>query len=731
MQTRAEALALRNELLQKQFAPGKGETSPGTVIADTVRRLECDLARFSKLLSALTSAVGRSGVEVSEADRLVLLLRSLPTPCAEFALLHSAQENYSMARQTAIRYETQRRLYLDWNSFGQKPGNLLHGVGKPEVFDMTANDGSQPESGDAYVEAIADRCNKCGSKRHETASCTVDLSRTKCFKCGGTGHVSMNCTKNGGGNSASSTQKGNASSGGKGSGNSKGSTGAKGKGGKPSKGKGKDKGKAKGKGGKGKMFEVSQEGTTTDDWWFQDESGYWWAATTEWSDVAAVGQEPEQEGSPVTGAEQESGQPVAATLIAGLFSCITVGIFVSNNPCTSNQIETMNMKPMSFSSLHGSERLAAVNLSDHDMFPVCFKARGDRSFFTEKFQPWSELVVTCDEAWVETRTRSDWRSLDLGLWNATRVSEICSQELFAEGFHGEGCRHVETFHETRVEMACETVGETVIAMKRETEDGRPGETSVETKCKLKRGTKLSRQVTGERSDLEINTCSVSDGASSFSDGMSDPGMRLDLSFSEMTLEEQIIHEFPGLACRCSDNLDGPGMVWDWTPYMCGVNWVSTWFAGRVLPMFFMLFLCLFLFCGVVESCKDVTTRCPDLKGTLHPILSQVQRSETGFWLLDSGAAATVVSQETCERFRTAGRSTELQPSTQSFYVANGSPVVVAGEVKLTGFVLATCKGMTQPVSVEVTAVVGSTQHDILSTNQCVAKGWSFGFSKQT
>ena len=633
MQTRAEALALRNELLQKQFAPGKGETSPGTVIADTVRRLECDLARFSKLLSALPSAVGRSGVEVSEADRLVLLLRSLPTPCAEFALLHSAQENYSMARQTAIRYETQRRLYLDWNSFGQKPGNLLHGVGKPEV-DMTANDGSQPESGDAYVEAIADRCNKCGSKRHETASCTVDLSRTKCFKCGGTGHVSMNCTKNGGGNSASSTQKGNASSGGKGSGNSKGSTGAKGKGGKPSKGKGKDKGKAKGKGGKGKMFEVSQEGTTTDDWWFQDESGYCWAATTEWSDVAAVGKEPEQEGSPVTGAEQESGQPVAATLIAGLFSCITVGIFVSNNPCTSNQIETMNMKPMSFSSLHGSERLAAVNLSDHDMFPVCFKARGDRSFFTEKFQPWSELVVTCDEAWVETRTHSDWRSLDLGLWNATRVSEICSQELFAEGFHGEGCRHVETFHETRVEMACETVGETVIAMKRETEDGRPGETSVETKCKLKRGTKLSRQVTGERSDLEFNTCSVSDGASSFSDGMSDPGMRLDLSFSEMTLEEQIIHEFPGLACRCSDNLDGPGMVWDWTTLhvwsQLGINLVCWKSFADVFHVVSVPFSFLWS-CGVMQRCHN-TLSGPQRDASSDSVSSSTVRDRFfGFW----------------------------------------------------------------------------------------------------
>ena len=57
-------------------------------------------------------------------------------------------------------------------------------------------------------------------------------------------------------------------------------------------------------------------------------------------------------------------------------------------------------------------------------------------------------------------------------------------------------------------------------------------------------------------------------------------------------------------------------------------------------------------------------------------------------------------------------------------------MVVAGETQLQGYVLATAHGNAQPVSMSLTAVVGSTQHDIMSTNQCVARGWTFAFSQK-
>ena len=72
-----------------------------------------------------------------------------------------------MARETACRYETQRRLYLDWNSFG-KPGKLLHSVVQAEVYDMAAGDGEGQEQGENMVDSVTGRCSKCGSKRHES-----------------------------------------------------------------------------------------------------------------------------------------------------------------------------------------------------------------------------------------------------------------------------------------------------------------------------------------------------------------------------------------------------------------------------------------------------------------------------------------------------------------------------------------------------------------------------------
>ena len=41
------------------------------------------------------------------------------------------------------------------------------------------------------------RCGKCGSRRHTTGSCTVDVSKIRCFRCRKAGHVSYNCPSRG------------------------------------------------------------------------------------------------------------------------------------------------------------------------------------------------------------------------------------------------------------------------------------------------------------------------------------------------------------------------------------------------------------------------------------------------------------------------------------------------------------------------------------------------------
>ena len=88
--------------------------------------------------------------------------------------------------------------------------------------------------GDGNLDAVDGMiCGTCGSGKHGTHACDVDLSKLKCFKCQKYGHISANCPER-----------------------------KKGKGKGVIKGKGKQKGKkgkGKGFGKKGKMNEVGYE----------------------------------------------------------------------------------------------------------------------------------------------------------------------------------------------------------------------------------------------------------------------------------------------------------------------------------------------------------------------------------------------------------------------------------------------------------------------------------------
>ena len=55
---------------------------------------------------------------------------------------------------------------------------------------MSASDGD----GNWNLDAVGGmRCGTCGSRKHGTHACDVDLSKLKCFKCQKYGHISANC----------------------------------------------------------------------------------------------------------------------------------------------------------------------------------------------------------------------------------------------------------------------------------------------------------------------------------------------------------------------------------------------------------------------------------------------------------------------------------------------------------------------------------------------------------
>ena len=125
-------------------------------------------------------------------------------------------------------------------------------------YDVSASDGD----GNWNLDAVGGvKCGTCGSRRHGTNACDVDLSKLKCFKCQKFGHNSANCPER-----------------------KKGKEVIKGKG--KQKGK-KGKGKGKGFGKKGKMNEVGYENDYdgTDMWWQDD--GSWWEDQS-WFETAQV-----------------------------------------------------------------------------------------------------------------------------------------------------------------------------------------------------------------------------------------------------------------------------------------------------------------------------------------------------------------------------------------------------------------------------------------------------------
>ena len=266
IRSRSEALSMRANIATKSFCLSAQETTPSSVVSDTIRKLDLEVARFSKLLATMPVSMDMGGLRIGESDLVLILLRSLPETVKNFCLHHSQGDSYEAYRVAARRWEDQQRLFGDFGQSmaGGKKVNELEGSA-PETYNM--------DGGDWQVDAMSgDRCAKCGSRKHQAGQCTTDLSKTKCFRCGSFGHVSMNC---------------------------KNKPNDKGKGGKGviksdawDKGKGKKGSPGKGKGGKkGKMNEVSTNG---DNWDWSDWTGgdnpedAWWYSDQGWNEQGQV-----------------------------------------------------------------------------------------------------------------------------------------------------------------------------------------------------------------------------------------------------------------------------------------------------------------------------------------------------------------------------------------------------------------------------------------------------------
>ena len=199
IRSRSEALSFRTNLAGKSFSLSFGETSPATVVTDTIRKIDFEAARYQKLIATLPSSIDVTGLSLAEPDLVAILLRSLPENVRTFLLHHAGGDDYVSYRTAAQRFEHQSRMFSEFqmNGSSNKRGQnvaqvqLDSGEGATGWYDMTAYD----DSGEWYVDAVQGKggCERCGSRKHTSQECTTDLSKWKCFKCQKLGHVSRNC----------------------------------------------------------------------------------------------------------------------------------------------------------------------------------------------------------------------------------------------------------------------------------------------------------------------------------------------------------------------------------------------------------------------------------------------------------------------------------------------------------------------------------------------------------
>ena len=115
IRTRSEALSFRTALAGKSFALHGNETSASTIVTDTIRKIDFEMARYSKLLGTLSSRIDATGLHVAEADLVAVLLRSLPEAVRTFCLHHTGGESYQAFRATALRWEQQQRAFAEFH----------------------------------------------------------------------------------------------------------------------------------------------------------------------------------------------------------------------------------------------------------------------------------------------------------------------------------------------------------------------------------------------------------------------------------------------------------------------------------------------------------------------------------------------------------------------------------------------------------------------------------------
>ena len=163
--------------------------------SDTIRKIDLEVAKFSRLISTLPASVDTTGLGILDADLVVFVVEKV-------SLKKSKHIAYIIPRVKVMGITGKRpesgNISKDcsWNFLGfRKIKRCMRCKVTPntEWYDMTETDQSDNWW---YVDSMGhdkSKCSKCGSKKHQSHECSTDMAKVKCYRCHQMGHVSMNC----------------------------------------------------------------------------------------------------------------------------------------------------------------------------------------------------------------------------------------------------------------------------------------------------------------------------------------------------------------------------------------------------------------------------------------------------------------------------------------------------------------------------------------------------------
>ena len=145
------------------------QTVKAPSIPEIVRKIESEQHKYSKLLSSLDPDVQSQGLELQEADMVMVLLRSLPEKCRSYCLLHGDSDSFEDLKRVALKFEVQQRVWSEGvrgklspfqpNPKGKGGDEKGKGKGKKEPRARTQ---SASKGAKATKDTVCYNCNKKG-----------------------------------------------------------------------------------------------------------------------------------------------------------------------------------------------------------------------------------------------------------------------------------------------------------------------------------------------------------------------------------------------------------------------------------------------------------------------------------------------------------------------------------------------------------------------------------------